>query len=105
MFHSVYNKCHPFLYPMWFSSIQRQALCRDDDDDGSGEEKEDEKPTVVVLKEGDLTEEEAERLRNEAGAEDVDQSTHEGQPLITCECLVATEILNVNIYRQFCEHD
>lgn len=51
------------FYLNW-NILQRAALenFSDDDDDDEYRERDDEKPTVVQLREGDLTEEEAARL-------------------------------------------
>lgn len=49
--------------------LQRRPELPDDDDDDyvEPEEKEDERPAIVVLHEGDLTEEEATEIQEELG--------------------------------------
>ena len=60
-------------------NCQREVLNREDIDDG---EQEDEQPTIVVLKKGDLTHEEVERLRDDKGDLELDNTDIPGIILV-----------------------
>ena len=49
----------------YFSPVQREQLPLADDDSENGSDKEDEQPQVVTLKKGDLTAEEAMKIKQQ----------------------------------------